>query len=353
MATSITRTQAITGIAVLATAALGVGTLGPARAATQLTGAGSTFDFPFLSKAFYQYSQDHPDVTVNYQGIGSGGGIAQFTAKTVDFGATDVPMNADEVKKAEAAGGPVIQIPIALGGVAISYNLPGVVGGGLRLSPEVLAAIFLGKITSWDDPAIKKINPSAELPSIPIVIVHRSDGSGTTYIFTDYLSHISPDWKSVVGTGKSVQWPAQSAIGGKGNEGVAGAIRQTPGAIGYVELAYVVENHMTQALLQNRAGDFVFCTTSHVAAAASSKPEVTATNFSIVDSEGKGAWPISGYSWAIVYAQPSDTTRGKILHDVLDWVVTKGQDIASTLDYVPLPSNVAGVASKGLSEMKV
>jgi phosphate transport system substrate-binding protein len=352
MATSMTRTQAIAGIAALATAA-GLGTARPARAATQLTGAGSTFDYPFFSKAFYQYSQDHPDVTVNYQGIGSGGGIAQFTAKTVDFGATDVPMNPTEVAKAQAAGGPVIQIPVALGGVAISYNLPGVIGGGLRLSPEVLAAMFLGKITSWDDPAIKKVNPSADLPSIPVVVVHRSDGSGTTYIFTDYMSHISPDWKSAVGTGKSVQWPAQSSIGGKGNEGVAGAIRQTPGAIGYVELAYVVENQMTQAMLQNASGDFLFCTTSHVAAAAASKPEVTATNFSIVDSIGKGAWPISGYSWAIVYAQPADTGRGKILHDVLDWVVTKGQDIAATLDYVPLPSNVAGVASKGLSEMKV
>jgi len=353
MATKMTRKEALAGVGVLATAAWGLGNLSPARAATALTGAGSTFDYPFFSKAFYEYSQDHPDVTINYQGIGSGGGIAQFTAKTVDFGATDVPMNATEVAKAEAAGGPVIQVPVALGGVAISYDLPGVVGGGLRLSPEVLAAIFLGKISSWDDAAIKKLNPSADLPSIPIVVVHRSDGSGTTYIFTDYLSHVSPEWKSSVGTGKSVQWPAPSSIGGKGNEGVAGAIRQTPGAIGYVELAYVLENSMTQAMLENRAGEFLFCTTAHVAAAAASKPEVTATNFSIVDSPAQGAWPISGYSWAIVYAQPSDPARGKAVHDVLDWVVTKGQEIAGGLDYVPLPANVAALASKGLSEMKV
>jgi len=353
MANSITRTRAIAGIALLATATWGLGTLGPARAATQLTGAGSTFVYPFFSKAFYEYSQYHPDTTINYQGIGSGGGIAQFTAKTVDFGASDVPMNPTEVKKAEAAGGPVIQIPVALGGVAISYNLPGVVGGGLRLSPPVLIDIFMGKISSWDDPEIKKLNPSADLPNLPIVVVHRSDGSGTTYIFTDYLSHISPDWKSAVGTGKSVQWPAQNSVGGKGNEGVAGAISQTPGAIGYVELAYVLENHMTQAMLQNKNGDFVFCTTSHVAAAAASKPSVTATDFSIVDSSEKGAWPIAGYTWAMVYAQPADAGRGKIVHDVLDWVVTKGQDIAGGLNYVPLPSTVGATASKGLSEMKV
>jgi phosphate transport system substrate-binding protein len=322
----------------------------PAAAATQLTGAGSTFDYPFFSKAFYTYSQKNPNVTVNYQSIGSGGGIQQFTAKTVDFGATDVPMNPQELSR---AGQPVLQIPVTLGGAAIAYNLPGVTQQ-LRLTRQTVADIYLGKVTKWSDPAIAKTNPGVKLPDTPIVVVHRSDGSGTSYIFTDFLSHASPEWKAKVGTGKSVSWPAPSAVGAKGNEGVAGQIRSTPGAIGYVELAYVIENNMPSALLQNRAGKWVAITPETVAAAAASKPEVSATNFSIVDAPGENSWPISGYSWVVVYKKPSDPARARLVHDVLSWLVgPEGQANAKSVDYVPLPPNVETTAAATLKQMQL
>jgi phosphate transport system substrate-binding protein len=333
----------------LTTAAVMAALTVPAAAATQLTGAGSSFDYPFFSKAFYAYNQKNPDVTVNYQSIGSGGGIQQFTARNVDFGATDVPMNAEELARAHA---PVLQIPVTLGGAAIAYNLPGV-NGTLRLTRQVVADIYLGKILKWNDPAIAKLNAGMNLPDMPIVVVHRSDGSGTSYIFTDFLSHVSPEWKTKVGTGKSVSWPAPSAVGAKGNEGVAGQIRSTPGAIGYVELAYVVENRMPAALLQNRAGKWVACTTETVAAAAATKPEVSATNFSIVDTAGANSYPISGYSWVVVYKEQSDRNRAKIIYGVLSWLVgAQGQDNAKSIDYVPLPRNVQAAALATLNQMQ-
>ena len=322
----------------------------PALAATQLTGAGSSFDFPFFSKAFYEYGRQHPDVTINYQSIGSGGGIQQFTQRTVDFGASDVPMNADELKRLPA---PAVQIPIALGGVAIVYNLTGFVKGGLRLSRQSLVDIYLGKISRWNDRELVKLNPGAELPDQPIVVVHRADGSGTTYIFTDFLSHVSGEWKTRVGTSKSVDWPAPNAVGGKGNEGVAGQVRQTPGSIGYVELAYVHENKMTQAQVQNSGGRFAFCTESGVEAAAAGKKELSATDFSIVDSGSERAWPIAGYSWAFMYREPADKVRGRMVRDVLEWTATSGQNIAKTLDYVALPDEVQDVAKRSLAQVKV
>lgn len=322
----------------------------PAVAGTQLTGAGSTFDYPFFSKAFYDYSQTHSDVTVNYQSIGSGGGIQQFTAKTVDFGATDVPMSSEELQRAKD---PVVQVPIALGGVAMSYNLPVQINGGLKLTRKVLADIFLGKIAKWNDPQIAKLNPGTAMPDIPVVVAHRSDGSGTTYIFTDFLSHVSGEWKSKVGTGKDVQWPAAASIGGKGNEGVAGVIKQTPGAIGYIELAYAVENKMASAQIQNATGKFVGCSSATVGAAAATKPNVSASDFSIVDSNGANAYPIAGYSWVILYADPSDKARAKMVKDVLEWAATSGQAIAGTLNYVPLPSNVQSTARRSLSQIKL
>lgn len=319
----------------------------PAAAATQLTGAGSTFDYPFFSKAFYIYSQKNPDTTVNYQSIGSGGGIAQFTAKTVDFGATDVPMNKDELAR---AGASVLQIPVTLGGAAIAYNLPGVTAT-IRLTRQVLADIYLGKILKWNDPQIAKLNKGVNLPDIPIVVVHRSDGSGTTYIFTDFLSHVSPEWKNKVGTGKSVPWPAPSSVGGKGNEGVAGQVKSTPGAIGYVELAYVVENQMPAAMLQNKVGKWVSCSMETVAAAAASKPEVSATNFSIVDAAGANSYPVSGYSWIVVYRKPG--AHATQLYDVLSWLVgPQGQENAKSVDYVPLPRNVQETAAATLRQMQ-
>jgi phosphate transport system substrate-binding protein len=317
--------------------------------AVQITGAGSTFDYPFFSKAFYQYTKDHPNITVNYQSIGSGGGIEQFTQNTVDFGASDVPMNAAELQRASDA---VIQIPVALGGEVLSYNVAGV-PNHIRLTPQVLSAIYLGAIKDWNDRALLQINPGVHFPKVPIVVVHRSDGSGTTYIFTDYLSSISSQWKQTVGAGKSVQWPAQSSVGGKGNEGVAGLVRNTPGAIGYVELAYAVDNHMNSALLQNRDGKWVQCTAATVRAAAATKPQVSASDFSIVNRPGANSYPISGYSWALVYQKPADARHAKIVHDVLSWLVgSQAQAIAGSLGYVPLPGNVQAVAKSALSRMR-
>jgi phosphate transport system substrate-binding protein len=322
---------------------------GQSTAATELTGAGATFPYPFFSKAFYQYSQNNPDVTVNYQSIGSGGGIQQFIARTIDFGASDVPMNAAELQR---AGDPVLQIPDTLGGEAICYNLPGI-ESGLKFTRGLVADIYLGKITKWNDPAIQKLNPAAQLPDMPIMVVHRSDGSGTTYIFTDFLSTVSPEWKQKVGTGKSVSWPAPSSVGGKGNEGVAGQVRQSTGAIGYVELAYVLQNHMTYGQLRNKTGSWVSPSIETIAAAAASKPVVSAANFSIVDAEGADSYPISGYSWLMVYQKPTDSGRGAVVKKVLTWLVTDGQEIAKSIDYVPLPKNVQDLALKAISQMQV
>jgi phosphate transport system substrate-binding protein len=318
-----------------------------ALAATQLTGAGSTFDYPFFSKAFYEYSQKHADLTVNYQSIGSGGGIQQFIAKTVDFGASDVPMNEEELKR---AGGAVLQIPVTLGGEAMGYNLPGV-GKGLKLTRQLIADIYLGKVTKWNDPKLVQLNPGVKLPNMPITVVHRSDGSGTTYIFTDFLSHVSAEWKQKVGAGKSVQWPV--GIGGKGNEGVAGQVRETPGAIGYIELAYVLENQMTYAQVQNKAGKFLYPSIKTVAAAAATKPNVSATDFSIVDAAGADSYPISGYSWVMVYKKPTNPGRAKLVRDVLSWLVTDGQKVAESVDYVPLPQNVQHRALSIIDQMQV
>ncbi len=319
-----------------------------AFAATQIVGAGSTFDFPFFSKAFYDYTGKHPDVTVNYQSIGSGGGIQQFTARTVDFGASDVPMNAAELARAKA---PVLQIPVTLGGEGIAYNLSGI-AKGMHLTREVIADIYLGKITKWNDPAITKLNPGMKLPDMAITVVHRSDGSGTTYIFTDFLSNVSPEWKSKVGTGKDVQWPAPSSVGGKGNEGVAGLVKQTPGSIGYVELAYLLENQMTYAQVQNKAGTYLYPTIDTVAAAAATKPNVSSTNFSIVDTPCAQCYPISGYSWVMLYKTPQDPARGKLVKEIMTWLATAAQPIAKTVNYVPLPDNVQKQALSVLGEMQ-
>jgi len=332
-------------LAFVAVAAMAI----PAVAATQLTGAGSSFDYPFFSKAFYIYNQKNPDVTINYQSIGSGGGIEQFTARNIDFGATDVPMNSDELARAKA---PVLQFPVTLGGAAIAYNLPDVTGD-LHLTRQVIADIYLGNITKWNDPRIAKLNHGMKLPDMAIVVTHRSDGSGTSYIFTDFLSHVSGEWKSRVGTGKSVKWPAPSSVGAKGNEGVAGQVRSTPGAIGYVELAYVIENHMPAAMIQNKAGRWVACATGTVAAAAASKPEVSSTNFSIVDAAGANSYPISGYSWIVAYKNNTDRARARTLYNVLSWLIgPQGQDNAKSVDYVPLPGNVQASAQSVLREMQ-
>lgn len=332
----------------LVTAALVCATGQAAFAATQITGAGSTFDYPFFEKAFYVYSQKNPGVAVNYQAIGSGGGIQQFTAKTVDFGASDVPMDAKELARAK---GVVLQIPITLGGAGVAYNLPGI-KKGLHLTREIVADVYLGKITKWNAPAIEKLNPGVKLPNMAITVVHRSDGSGTTYIFTDFLSHVSAEWKQKVGTGKSVQWPAPSSVGGKGNEGVAGLVRQTPGAIGYVELAYLLQNDMAYALLQNQAGKYLFPTIATVRSAAATKPSVSSTDFSIVDTACANCYPISGYSWVLLYKKPDNEQRGALTKKIMVWLATKAQPMAESVEYVPLPPNVQKSALKVLGEMQ-
>jgi phosphate transport system substrate-binding protein len=321
----------------------------PAGSATVLTGAGPSFIYSFFVKASDIYNQKNPNVTVTYHAISSGGGIQRSTPKNVDFGATDVPMKSEELAR---AGKTVLQIPVTLSGVAIAYNLPGVTAT-IKLTRQAITDIYLGKILKWNDPQIVRLNKGVKLPDMSIDVVHRSDGSGTSYIFTDFLSHVSPEWKSKVGTGKSVAWPSPSEVGAKGNEGVAAQIRSTPGAIGYVELPSVLESHMPAAFLQNRSGKWVACSEATVTAAAAKTPAVSPTDVSVVDASGANSYPISGYAWVLFYKKQPDSVRAKILHDVLLWLVgPQGQSIAKSVGYVPLPPNVQASAAATLKEMQ-
>lgn len=310
----------------------------PTPPAAALTGAGATFPAPFYTAAFYAYNQKFSQVTVNYQAIGSGAGIQQLTKKTVDFGASDVPLKTSE---ATAMGGPdaVVQIAGTLGTESLAFNLQGVSGGQLKLTPKTIAGIFLGTIKKWNDPALTADNSGVNLPDQNITVVHRSDGSGTTYIFTDYLSNVSPDWKSKVGTGKSVSWPVGQ--GAAGNAAVATTIKQTPGSIGYVELAYVLQTGMTQAMLQNHDGNFVTPSEAGATAAASQYLAVSPTgSFSIVNAPGKDSAPISGYSWLMLYKDQSDKTKGTAAVDLFYWLITEGQQYATNVHYAKLPANM-------------
>src|SRR5437870_2512282 len=309
----------------------------PTPPAASLTGAGATFPAPFYSAAFYAYNQKFSQVTVNYQSVGSGAGIQQLTKKTVDFGASDVPMSSTELAAAGGADN-VVQIATTLGTESLAYNLSGVSNGQVRLTPKTIAGIFLGTIKNWNDPALAADNSGVSLPNQALTVVHRSDGSGTTYIFTDYLSTVSADWKTKVGKGKSVSWPVGQ--GAKGNEAVATTIKQTPGAIGYVELAYVLQTNMTQASLQNHDGNFVIPSPEGATAAASQFLAVNPSQFSIVDAPGKNSAPISGYSWLMLYTDQPDKTKGTALVDFLDWLVTDGQQYAANVHYARLPSNI-------------
>lgn len=301
-----------------------------------LNGAGATFPYPLYSKWFDQYSKIDTGVRFNYQSIGSGGGIKQITEKTVDFGASDAPMTDAQLK---AAPGELLHIPTVLGAVAVTYNLPDV-SGGLQLTPDSLAGIFLGDITKWNDPQIAKDNGSVTLPNQDILVIHRSDGSGTTNIFTDYLTAVSETWKSKVGKGTAVNWPA--GVGGKGNEGVAGQVKQTPGAIGYVELAYAVQNKLTYAALKNQSGSFVQPTldsvTAAAAGAASQMPEDL--RVSIVNAPGEKAYPISGYTYILIYKEQQNQAKGVALTRFLWWATHDGQGSAKDLLYAPLPTEV-------------
>jgi phosphate transport system substrate-binding protein len=319
----------------------------PARAVS-LTGAGSTFDGPFFTKAFEAY-KSKTGTEVNYQLIGSGGGIKAFTAKTVDFGATDVPLNpTSELPAAVAAGGPVLQIPITIGGVSVAYNIPGV-KTGLHLTGPILAQIYLGTIKTWNDKSIKALNKGVKLPSANITVVHRSDSSGTSYAFTDYLAQVSAQWRGIVGVGKLPNWP--TGVGGTGNPGVAALVQQTPNTIGYVELAFVLQNHMKQAALLNRTKQFETPSVKTVAAAAAHLPHVSATDFSIVNAPGKNAYPISTYSWVLLFQHPADTSKGTALKNLFLWTATTGQKYAAALDYVTLPKNIQKLATSLLKKV--
>lgn len=339
--------------------ALVTASLNPAHAAIRMravtqrfVGAGSTFVYPFFNLAFAEYSKTHA-VSVNYQSIGSGGGIKQYIAGTVDFGASDVPMNAAELMQAGSnisRGGATVQIPVALGGEAITYNLPQLGKKTLKLDSTTLAGIFLGKITNWNDAALAKLNPSLKLPNESILPVHRSDGSGTTYIFTDYLTAVNSTWANNVGKAKSVAWPM--GLGGKGNPGVATGVLQHPGAIGYVELAYALANKMTYAEVANQAGGFVFPNQATVRAAAAQFPKVSAQSFSIVNAPGRTSYPIAGYTWVMIRSHINTTVRRTALVDLFHWIIGAGQSYAGQLNYVPLPDNVVKVAEQALSQIQ-
>ena len=304
-----------------------------------LTGAGATFPYPIYSKWFSDYATA-TGVKINYQSIGSGGGIRQLSEGTVDFGASDSPMSDDEMSKAK--GGAVLHIPTVLGADVITYNLPGVTAA-LKLTPAVIADIFMGRVKKWNDSRIASLNSGVSLPNQDILVVHRSDGSGTTYIFTDYLSTAVPAWKTSVGKGKEVKWPV--GLGAKGNEGVAGQVKQTPGSVGYVELAYATQNQLPIAAIRNKSGQFVAASvpavTAAAAGAAKALPATTDYRISIVDAPGADSYPISSFTWILVYQHQTDAVKGKKLVDFLNWALTEGEKSAVTLDYAPLPAEMA------------
>jgi len=319
----------------------------PALGQANLNGAGATFPYPIYSKWFSEYHKLHPEIQINYQSIGSGGGIRQVIAGTVDFGASDGPMTDDQLKEAKIK---ILHVPTVLGAAVPAYNIPGVTGE-LKFTPQALAGIFLGKITNWNDKAIAAANPGVTLPNQDIIVVHRSDGSGTTYIFTDYLSKVSPEWQSLVGKGTSVKWP--TGIGGKGNEGVAGSIRTLPGSIGYVELIYAVQNNIAYGSIKNSAGVFLKASLEGVTAAAASVKSMPADfRVSITNAPGKDAYPISSFTWLLIPAQSKDPAKGKILADFLNWMVTDGQKMAAPLSYAPLPDSVAEKVKEEIKQVR-
>ena len=309
-----------------------------------INGAGATFPYPLYSKWFSEYNKLHSDLKFNYQSIGSGGGVKQITEKTVDFGASDAPLTDAELQKAPG----VLHVPTVLGAVAIVYN-----GApeGVKLTSESVAEIFLGKLTRWNDPKIAAANPGVKLPDQAITVVHRSDGSGTTAVFTDFLAKVSPDWKSTVGAGKSVKWPV--GLGGKGNEGVTGSVKATPGAIGYVELAYARQNKLSMASLKNADGQFVAPSIESTSAAAANVDMPADYRVSITNAKGKGAYPISAFTYLLIYQDQTDAAKGKAVADFLWWAIHEGQKLAPALDYAPLPAPVVQKVEKTLKTITV
>ena len=311
-----------------------------------INGAGATFPYPIYSKWFDEYAKVDPSVRFNYQSIGSGGGIKQILAQTVDFGATDGPMSDDNLSKAP---GKILHIPTVAGAVVLTYNLPG--NPALKLDGDTITGIFLGQIKKWNDPKLTALNSGTQLPDQDIVVVHRSDGSGTTFIFTDYLSKVSAGWKQKVGNNTSVNWP--TGIGGKGNEGVSGQVKQTPGAIGYVELIYAIQNKMPYAEVKNSTGQFVKPTIDSVTAAIATAQIPDDFRFSMTNAPGKDVYPIAGATWLLVYEQQKDAAKGKKLVAFLKWAMKDGEKMAKDLDYASLPESVQQRVLKRIDEIKM
>ncbi len=324
---------------------------GSVLAQLKINGAGATFPYVIYSKWFDVY-HGKTGIEFNYQSIGSGGGIKQVIEGTVDFGATDGPMSPEQMKDAETKrGSEILHIPTVMGAVVVTYNSPEI-GAGLKLTPDVLAGIFLGEIVKWNDPKLVALNKGKNLPDQQIVVARRSDGSGTSFIFTDYLTKVSKDWEGKVGKGTSVNWPV--GLGGKGNEGVSGLVKQTPGAIGYVELAYAVKNNMPTVLLKNKAGVFTEANLESVTAAAagSAKNMPADLRVSITDADGKTSYPISGFTWLLVYKQMKDKEKGAALVKFLHWAMSEGQSYAKDLLYAPLPKDVVKLCENKIKQIK-
>ncbi len=320
----------------------------PSPAQVQLNGAGATFPFPIYSKWFDEYHKLHPDVEINYQSIGSGGGIRQLLSGTVDFGASDGPMTDEQLKQAKV---PILHFPTVLGAVVPTYNLPGI-HERLNFTPEALAGIYLGTITKWNDPALTGPNPGVQLPGSDIIVVHRSDGSGTTYVWTDYLSKVSNEWRTRVGRNTSVNWPV--GLGGKGNEGVSGLVQQTPSSIGYVELVYAIQNHLSYGKVKNAAGNFILASLDSVTAAAAGAARNMPDDFrvSITNAAGQNAYPISSFTWLLVPSKINDPAKRQALIQFLRWMLTDGQKFCQALAYAELPKPVVAKEMKAISRIE-
>jgi phosphate transport system substrate-binding protein len=319
-----------------------------ASAAMRINGAGATFPNPIYSKWFAEYNKLHPDMEINYQSIGSGGGVQQIIKQTVFFGASDMPMNPEQM---QSAPGTILHFPTVLGAVVPVYNIPNVTAS-LKFTGPLLAAIYLGKVTKWNDPAIAKVNPGVTLPSRDIAVVHRADGSGTTYIWADYLGKTSPEWKSKVGVNSSVNWP--TGVGGRGNEQVASLVTQTPGAIGYVELIYALQNKISYGSVQNMDGEFVNASVQSVTAAAAAAAKQMPADFrvSITNAPGKGVYPISSFTWLLLYENPKDKAMAKAMVDFMKWALTDGQKYCADLGYAPLPADVVKLEMAAVAKIK-
>jgi phosphate transport system substrate-binding protein len=324
----------------------------PLSAQTSLTGAGATFPYPMYSKWFNEYHKLHPNIEINYQSIGSGGGIRQITEGTVDFGASDGPMNDKQIAEfKQKRGCDILHFPTVLGADVPTYHIPGVTAN-LNFTPNALAGIFLGKITKWNDPEIQKANPTVKLPDNDLVVVHRSEASGTTYVWVDYLSKISPEWKQKVGVGTAVNWPV--GLGGKGNEGVSGQIQQTPYSIGYVELIYAIQNHLPYGQVRNQAGSFIKAGLASVTAAAAGAATNMPDDFrvSITNAPGKAAYPISSFTWLLIPSKIQDPAKRKVITDFLHWMLGPGQSYTEALSYAPLPKQVVAKEEKAISKIE-